>query len=298
MATSARGDAGARAFGTVEGEGEEEERLRRGRRRKRQHRSRDPSRGVRGAGRLSKPGLLECSTGGRFDAAGGGAAAADGRSSTAVKAGSAAATQARPEGVEAPVAAASGEWQTVLQERLERKLRKPNRRRRARAAPAPAPAGESVPASASRHATSSSQTTAVVAAAETAAAAAATPASTTTTAATARRHHKPEGAAAEAENAGTSAPGTATGAEAETQRLKGLWAGGEGETSKRRKKIARRRVAEGRADPPPVKKWPPGGPFGASKAVAWHAQQVIQSAVTPMQVSLLRGTPITPVFLL
>eukprot|EP00904_Undaria_pinnatifida_P008124 jgi/Undpi1/4441/HiC_scaffold_17.g07795.m1 len=35
---------------------------------------------------------------------------------------------------------------------------------------------------------------------------------------------------------------------------------------------------------PPLKKRPPGGPFGASKARAWHAQQVVQSAVTPTQV--------------
>lgn len=36
---------------------------------------------------------------------------------------------------------------------------------------------------------------------------------------------------------------------------------------------------------PTLIKRPPGGPFGASKARAWHAQQVVQSAVTPMQVS-------------
>lgn len=45
-----------------------------------------------------------------------------------------------------------------------------------------------------------------------------------------------------------------------------------------------KRAVRGRVSPPPLKRRPPGGPFGASKAVAWHAQQVVQSAVTPMQV--------------
>eukprot|EP00752_Nemacystus_decipiens_P014988 g13345.t2 len=296
LTASGEGGAGSRAFGATE---EEHGAARRRRRPKSVQ---------------SAPQRAEGSTGARLGRGGGGS-----RGSTAVRSSTAAAPPTLPE--EDKVPAIKGEWEAVLQERLERKLRKPSRKRRARGAAAAAASATAAAAEADAPTT--------------------TPKSRSTSPCPTRsspptdwlqqqrqqgEHHQrggglassfPQPAAtlavpprttrqddqqleslvsADAEESttseiavagappGESGTGIATGSEEQGTRVKR--GGGEGNdtaVSKSAGGSSRRRNARRRVAPPPLKRWPPGGPFGASKTVAWHAQQVVQSAVTPMQ---------------
>lgn len=284
--------AGSRAFGAAEGE-------RRARRRQR-----------RPISFQGEPQRAECWPGDRrFD-----------RGSTAVRPSTAAASPTLPEGG-GKVPAIKSEWEAVLQGRLERKLRKPNRKRRARGAvavgetAAAAGGGGIATPSASPYPTHSSPPTDWVQQRlqeeqyqhqhqrQQQSVASVLPQSAATTAAPPPRTTKPNDqqlsgqASRDAENTTASGIGAAgvrpktAGATPgiEDRGVGGRWEVGEGENnavSERTGGGSRRRNARRSPPPPPLKRWPPGGPFGASKAVAWHAQQVIQSAVTPIQVNI------------
>lgn len=217
-----------------------------------------------------------------------------------------------PEGAKIP--AIKSEWEAVLQERLERKLRKPNRKRRARGAMAVAeveaeavgatsPPASPYPSTSSpptdwlqqREQQEQQQGSGLAALSSRLAATAAAPPRSTPQQDDQQPQAQTSGEAeinTTASEVGTAdvlvgAPGTGTATGTEEQNAKGLLEGDEGEgiaSSERAGGGSKGTNARRRAVPPPLKRWPPGGPFGASKAVAWHAQQVVQSAVTPMQV--------------
>lgn len=248
---------------------------------------------------------LECSARGRSD---GGAGGGGGRSRVALEARAAMAVVPAPtEEVDTAAAAAAAgpgesEWEAVLRERLERKLRKPNRKRRARRAAAAATAsGAPASSSASPHPVSSSTSTQsqqhdVPARTET---------ETTLATDPAVGYLRPQPSAARAEIGNGVYRQRTKHAEGEEEERDDInrWREARGRDKSEASttsEVATRTgggrrsgtgteevVAAGRSGvgPPPLKRRPPGGPFGASKAVAWHAQQVVQSAVTPMQVT-------------
>ena len=294
LVSMAVGEGGSGAASRAFGAAEEERRARRRRQRR--------PKSVQGASRRG-----ECQPEGRrLDRDGSGSSRS---STTAIRSSTAAAPPTLPDGAKAP--AIKSEWEAVLQERLERKLRKPNRMRRARGALAvgeaaveaatAAEGGGATTPSASPYPTHSSPPSSwlqqhqrqekqqqIVASPWS------HPAATAAASSPTKGQQLGGQAASDAENTSSAlgAAGELSEAAGATAEIEGhdageRWEVGEGEgkvVSKRNYGGSRNRNARKRIAPPPLKKWPPGGPFGASKAVAWHAQQVVQSAVTPMQV--------------